>query len=318
MSRQVVVAGIDGTGSADWARADGLNSHVRRFIADISAEARFKKWWHGPDTLGLRLGGIEDAVYEWVVQRMENLIRGRRASQEEIEVVLVGHSRGAVGVMKVANALAEPSIRIAVSRELRSPIRIRFIGLYDAVDRAIGFSPDTALRNVDFCFHAVRRHISTDPERGSRGTFGTVDVQLARRLGHQKTFDTSHGGIGGDMGLFTPLNGTLEDFYCNALRLVLTQEELIHAYGRFVPPGVARDPGMGIEGPPLYTPLTGTQRAARAHRVARFIDESRRADRAIRGATEKAGLRFNGASAHLPYAVKDEFLWRRLQAVLAS
>jgi hypothetical protein len=249
----------------------------------------------------MSLPGIIREAYNWIVGTMERLMTNYRSSQEDIKVCLVGHSRGATAAIALANRLSEPAIRIAVSRTLRAPIRVHFVGLYDTVNRStVSIDPD--MRNVRQAFHARRRNISTDPERGSRGSFGVVEVPQALR----EEFDTSHGGVGGNPGFFTPLDARFADLYCNAWTFLLTQEQIDQMFG------------TGLFGGHKYTPLAGDAWVQRKAALRRFWVESQRADQFVRNGAAGAGLILNSATTWHPYGDEQERWWRQLHAILAS
>jgi hypothetical protein len=181
---------------------------------------------------------------------------------------------------------------------LRVPVKVRFMGLYDAVDRTTYKAPDTSLANVDHCYHARRSNMV-----GSRASFGTVEISGGSLV--QRDFDTAHGGIGGDMGLFVPLGGLTEDYYCNALTLVLSDAEL----GRMW----SMDTEGRHTGEPVVRSLSGKdEREKRAREIRMYLAESREADEFIRSGAEAAGFRFGGKSRHLPYGDKGkEAEWMR-------
>ena len=308
-----LVAGMDGTDSSDWMRNDGRNSHVYRFVHDLVTTTDDDKMHvHGPGLLGGKMSEIIKVVSEWVVGRMDAIMSETACRQEDIRVCLVGHSRGCVAAICVANALRQGGLLIANRPKLKPPIAVHFMGLYDAVDRAPIPSPDTVLSNVAHCYYARRQKISTNPARGSRGTFGQVEVARTDRPGgHQMHFDTSHGGVGGDPGFFQSLTG-ISDHYCNTLTLVKTREELAKEYG------YARHGGsenIELDEPvPLYVPLEGTERLQRIAAIKHFLSESGAADAYIRAGAMQEGLRFRSKpTKHLPYGSNDETetLWKK-------
>jgi hypothetical protein len=257
---------------------------------------------------------IQHAAYRWIIETMVDLIRVGGNKREAIRIYMVGHSRGCVAAMRVANLLQREQLAsdegMPRPKELHGEIRVRFLGLYDAVQRDGDTAPDTRLENVETVYHARRENISIDPEKGSRGSFGTVEVSRARNL----EFDTSHGGVGGDPGFFTRLDAFAADMYCNALRVVLNGDQLVSDYGTRAPGG-GRLGDLGRE-MPEYRPLEGEALRRRVHALKGFLEESQGADAFIRRGAKAAGLQFSGASKHLPYSEKDAALWDRLQRIL--
>lgn len=170
----LIVAGIDGTGSRTWRRPDGGNSHVYRFVHACPARyAADKRYWHGPDsTLGTDCPGILNQVVRWIMSRV-----GQGKS-----IVLVGHSRGGLVAICAARLL-----------QTRGHYQVRFLGLYDAVDMQDGLEGDPISANVDVASHARR-----SPDIGSRDFFGNCGTRPLPGVDYREAFfRTSHGGIGG-------------------------------------------------------------------------------------------------------------------------
>ena len=301
-----ILAGIDGTGSKTWMRADGYNSHVFRFLCDFMADR--KQYWAGPGTFGFEMGGIVAEATQWVATSAVELLKsGTR--QEEIRVCLVGHSRGAVAAMEVASRLKNYK-----SAGLNGPIRVRFVGLYDAVDRSTLSFSGADLSNVDDLSHAVRQNRRFS---GSRWSFGTVDVRRGR-VNEYKEFDTAHGGVGGDPGYFDDLTGVAQDTYCNALTLVLSDAELLKRYGNMaVPDPSGRDNVVLV---PRYEQLKGAARDRRVEELLTRWRASWEADVWIRAAaTASCGAdRLAATSPHHPFLEKDVNLAPRLATALCA
>jgi hypothetical protein len=83
---------------------------------------------------------------------------------------------------------------------------VAFLGLYDAVDMALGLDGER-ITNVDATYHARR-----DPRLESRSSWGNTGMR-SDGFYEERVFFTSHGGIGGDPTL-TPSSIT-DDFSCN-------------------------------------------------------------------------------------------------------
>lgn len=303
MALHYFLVAIDGTGSTEWRRSDGYNSHVYRFYNDFQAVGGEKLYLHGPDTAGLSMGSLIDQGFGWLKNHLLHLVIERHVPQQNIKICLVGHSRGGAAVIQIAHQFSNVSfLREATlpSVPLRLPVAIHFMGLYDAVDRSLVSVSSDGLTHVENLYHAYRSNISYLASRGSRGSFGVME--LSRGL--KKGFDTSHGGIGGDPGLFTRLDTPFADFYCNALRLVLTQAELDSQYGQ------TYNQQEGIEISRYYA-LTSEAARNRKRQVMRNISESVAADRWIRDYAVCAGVRFGIATPHVPYQVQESQLWQR-------
>jgi hypothetical protein len=302
-SMPYILACIDGTGSTGWRRADGLNSHVYRFYQDAAVEPDFKLYRDGPGTLGFEMGRIVEEVSTWVQAALAaRTMTGLRAA--DVQICLIGHSRGAVGAAAVVNRLAAPRMASACA----VPIRVKFLGLYDAVDRSF-LNLDTTLRNVDIVAHAVRADRTFG---GSRWSFDTVD--FSRPLQRQE-FRTSHGGIGGDPGLFNSLDAFAGDGYCNALRVVMTDDELRRRYGTVHMPRGAGPPLTNI---PRYRRLTGEAYNRRVEELRERLEDSWAADKFLRrwaGEACGAGLLVR-TSPQIPYDEVDAVYAQRLAVAL--
>ncbi len=342
MPTKVIAVGIDGTGSPEWRRRDGANSHVFRFITDINgvgngniesgvrSPAGSKKYFHGPNTRATDFSDIIDAAYQFVVSELERLV-GEGCAESDIKLCLVGHSRGCVGVIKLANYLmngvqrSPKASRVArkafqeievvradklyVAVEPRPiPVKVGYLGLYDTVNRA-NESIDLSLPNVVAGSHARRQnrgHFLLFG--GSRSTFGTVDIPSRFPT---LDVDTAHGGVGGDPGYFTPLGQITKDYYCNARQLIMTREELIRAYGAHP----SRKGGFE----PNYQPLTGSDADERRARLVKSVREVVRADNYIRAGAVAAGFSLAApASTISQYGASEYSLWRRMISAIGS
>jgi pimeloyl-ACP methyl ester carboxylesterase len=301
MPERYVLAAIDGSGSSEWRRKDGANSHVFRFKSDFADNGGAKEYWHGPNWWGQGLSKTIDDANSWIIRSIERLISKYRCGQQEVKVCLVGHSRGAAAGIALANRLNDPTNVRAVSRSLRAPIQVHFLALYDTVNRS-PLSIDCKLTNVKHCFHACRQNISMDPEKGSRGSFGLVKVPGASPA----QFDTSHGGIGGDPGFFTRLDDPVADLYCNAWTFLLSQLDLDKMFG------------TGFFGRHKYTSLAGEERVRRKAALRRFWNESMRANEFVRNGAASAGLTLGSCTACRPFPEEHEKRWNELHAELSS
>lgn len=312
--KQVLIA-FDGTDSREWRRTDrgaegyGLNSHISRFWQDFKTENRFKKYYEGPSTAG----GEADSVVNHAVRWLINSGVFRELSQDETKICVVGHSRGCLSAIRFASELSlgygilRHHLRSQTQTGWRLPIAIDFMGLYDAVERDFLSSSTNLieLRHTANIYHAMRFNTSWD---GSRWSFGRMDFPHQQSRLTARWFDTSHGGIGGDPGIFTPFGAT-NDNYCSALTLIMNMYELSQ-YG-----GVR----VADLNAPQYRPITDpNERRDRATKIQGFIHNSGRADRFIRDGAVRAGILFNGESLHIPYDNGNERWWLRLQQVIEN
>lgn len=101
-------------------------------------------------------------------------------STNDVWIVLVGHSRGAIATTELAKMLAPL-------------VKVFFMGMYDAVDREPCLD-SSHIQNVQFTCHA-RRNASEMNSRNSFSNTATVSTESYV----ERYFDTSHGGMGGDI-----------------------------------------------------------------------------------------------------------------------
>lgn len=167
-----ILAAIDGTGSRQWRRPDGSNSHTHRFYQHFLEKGGRKMYLDGPDDFGIAVQPLINGVVYFIQRSLQE--------SPDAEVCLIGHSRGGFIAMVAASRLA-------------SVKRVHFLGMYDAVDRTHGVD-QLWVTNVNVAYHAIR-----DPSVRSRSYFGNAglhggaDVKLVKQY-----FKTTHGGIGGD------------------------------------------------------------------------------------------------------------------------
>ncbi len=188
-----MLAAIDGTCSREWLKPDGSNSHVFKFYRDDVESWEAKRYFHGPLLNGGDVYLIAEAVMGFLRARL------KRAGGA---IDLVGHSRGGHIAILVAQRIQAEKLGT-----------VRFLGLYDAVDRAvvgrIGKTwsiPDT----VAFCAHARRSRLTLNRLWfGNTGTSGTSGRYV------EEFFYATHGAIGGDpySGGYTGMTTQVLDGY---------------------------------------------------------------------------------------------------------
>lgn len=167
-----MLVAIDGTQSR---RA--LNSSVREFH---SLYVGAKLYYQGPDRW---ITGAD--LWDSVRSALKFILWNRSSLGAQEAVDLVGHSRGGMGVIVVAQKLAEFK---------DGPIPVRFMGLYDAVDRTPTVLFGVIPANVRHVRHAVR-----DPRAGSQRLFGHTGVTRAPGIDYsQELVYGTHAAIGGD------------------------------------------------------------------------------------------------------------------------
>lgn len=167
-----MLVAIDGTRSR---RARGSN--VREFH---SRYVGAKLYYHGPDRW---ITGAD--LWDSVQSALRFILWNRKSLGNQEAVDLIGHSRGGMGVIVVAQKLAQ-------LRE--GPVPVRFMGLYDAVDRTPTVLFGVIPANVGHVRHAIR-----DPLAGSRPMFGNTGVMRAPGIDYRlETFHGTHAAVGGD------------------------------------------------------------------------------------------------------------------------
>lgn len=316
MPQHHILIAIDGTGSDNWRRKDGLNSHVYRFANDFVGE---KINFHGPGKLGLEVGNIIDQAVRETYLKVSHTMQIERCKIEDIKINIVGHSRGGFIALKLANVLANTMsfVRPAASGSVErakfqnqymgtghtlSPSNINFIGLYDAVKRtATEVEGNLMLRNTKIA-HAYRKitPLLNTTLQSSRPTFHGMSIPLAS----PRAFDTSHGGIGGDPGFFAPLEFG-NDLYCNALDLLNAERTFL---GSIIEP---------IDS--IYSAAWRMHRQVnkeeRIQQIRQYWQNSIEADKFIREQAKMSNVKLIGNSAHIPWEEKDHSMGMALKQI---
>ena len=212
---------IDGTGPGDstsyW--ADNQSSHVVRVHRE--SNERQKAYFRGPIWDGAGVSRIVSDARSWIQAAIAN-------DPQDLALTLVGHSRGALAVLLVAQELQrhtrqegatsgranQPGARQALSGagvtlDSRQPWRqfgvtnlptladvsIRCAGLFDCVDNYLSGDAKYVPSNIPFCFHAVR-----DPSVCSRPAFfndGLVAEDGRATKLVLRYFSGTHAALGG-------------------------------------------------------------------------------------------------------------------------
>jgi hypothetical protein len=180
--------------------SDDIRNEAKRFIYEeiskfgkiglLLNEVKLRQF-NNPETpnyIDAKIGNISNSDISKVqFNNSETLTLLKEYNNFDIKIVLVGHSRGGAICIELANTL---------------PLPIYFMGLYDAVDRSTYIETDVDSvnrKNVEVCCHALRNANLT----GSREYFGTAkdtSEKLSKSY-HPGIFVTTHGGIGGDVGI---------------------------------------------------------------------------------------------------------------------
>lgn len=197
-STHYLLYAVDGTGSKEWRPAPSGYSHTYQFYTKFNPVSVEKPTFKdGPGTFGTDVDNLIADGMKWIKSRVKSQ-KAKGASfrpqvlatstlvqpEYDVEIVLVGHSRGATIVGDMARKIGS---------ELE--IGVLFLGLFDAVDRSWNSEGGT-VENVEMTAHALRNP-SMPSERGSsRPTFGNTYLSSMSHY-RQRYFNTSHGGVGG-------------------------------------------------------------------------------------------------------------------------
>ncbi|MGI8543719.1 MAG: hypothetical protein ACR2MD_09620 [Aridibacter sp.] len=170
----VILLGIDGSGKI---RDNLYTQHFRNsFVTRLCSLGRGnRKYLGGPGPAG---GGLSSAInegYEWV-----KILKRENPSDD---ILLTGYSRGAVGVIVVANKLK------------RDGLNVKAMMLFDCVDRHLRFDATFIPENVQNVKHVIR-----DPASGSRRRFGNDGMRWHSGSTNYLPivrYMCTHGGMGG-------------------------------------------------------------------------------------------------------------------------
>lgn len=185
-----ILIAIDGTNSVDYTIRSGESARGRTHGSWVQefyhqAQADRKAYWPGPTDLGgatgLDCAGIYAGAMEWLQRNLREYgVSLRSCVSIDIQLTLVGHSRGGHTVIELCNNL---------------PIPVNFLGLYDAVDMTAALGDTSVIRNARFTAHARR-----SPFMDSWSWWGNTGTSASSGVYRERYFDTNHGGIGGDVG----------------------------------------------------------------------------------------------------------------------
>ena len=193
-----IVYGIDGT----WANAlrepdphspDRYRTNTKRIVNEVKNENR--EYTPGP---GGTVSGF-DRLYAGLTGAGSSSIRGqvhsdicRAYCKGDCNVALVGWSRGAVIAMGVASDLQ--SMGCTCSGTTFKPIKVRFMGLFDAVQMMPGNWPQSVPSNVGSFAHAQKSAWQwIFPTKNYGGTSSTFDLNAPRRVRKRVCSGSPHG-----------------------------------------------------------------------------------------------------------------------------
>ena len=251
---------IDGTGeSSDAAYAKTMKNG---FLKQLEAESTIspKVYFRGPTATGSECSAIVKKALNWISVNMQNLSRDTTPS-----LYLAGYSRGgtiAIAIAQEIQKLADhpdeqknydrgtyfidPDHASQFNQELSNQYarswfklnrNIRYMALFDAVDRAIFMNTDVIPKNVQMVYHALR-----DPVAGSRRSFGNTGTSHAGGSAHyqQKYFKCTHAAMGG-----VPWTGDHPTELVGYGKVLDTVGK-INPLAQFVTSDILRDEGLDI------------------------------------------------------------------------
>jgi hypothetical protein len=240
-----ILVGIDGTGSRlyfqqsnkkspnKYKSAIGINnnkqfiweSHVANFWEDYQGESHY---FYGPDANEMVIAGEEineivakslPKICNFINHYFDNNINeysNNDISSDLIQNItlngdfgidIIGFSRGGYAAMELARELQYNGCHINKINEYISPIYVRWMGLYDPVQREIDFDEYVnGYNNNEIAENVLNVAIAErDPSIGSRKYFGNAVLNHQDNQNNQasyvvKRFKASHSGVGGAPG----------------------------------------------------------------------------------------------------------------------
>lgn len=168
-----ILFGIDGTGATNdnKYRENTADSFVRRLCEQ--GPVAVKSYERGPTTVGFKM--------MHAIRAGVRFIKTQRAAGNDEPILLTGHSRGAAGVVVVAERLQEDGIDVHA------------LMLFDCVDRHIFIDASVIPNNVGKVLH-IRR----DRMARSRESFGNDGTRWNPPTNYEERFFVgTHGAMGG-------------------------------------------------------------------------------------------------------------------------
>lgn len=174
-----ILVGIDGTDDS-WILNEERN---RRYDHDFE-NSFVRKLCHGKTNGRYYRGPLADGGYLWQsVDGGVDFIKTKKSVLPDEPVLLTGYSRGALGVVVIAQRLKDLNIKV------------RALMMFDCVDRHVAYDASVIPDNVEFVCHVIR-----NPAARSRATFGNDGMKYNPRTTNypQATmYMCTHGGMGG-------------------------------------------------------------------------------------------------------------------------
>jgi len=173
-----ILVGIDGTGGGTLPTAARDRAYDRdfadSFVTRICRGKQTARYFRGPVTFG---GGLPEAINGGLA-----FINERRRSLPEEPILLTGYSRGAAGVVVIAEQLKAANVKV------------RALMLFDCVDRHLAYDASTIPNNVEYVKHVIR-----DPAARSRHSFGNDGMRYNAPTQYEpiQKYMCTHGGMGG-------------------------------------------------------------------------------------------------------------------------
>ncbi len=174
-----ILVGIDGTGGgfSPGAERDARYDadFADSFVSKLCKNKPTAKYNRGPVTLG---GGLDIAIRDG----LSFIELRRRMSGNNEPILLTGYSRGALGVLVIAQRLQQQNIRVKAAL------------LFDCVDRHGDYDAEIVPNNIDNILHLIR-----DPKANSRHSFGNdaMSYRPPTKYEGPYSFMCTHGGLGG-------------------------------------------------------------------------------------------------------------------------
>lgn len=174
-----ILVGIDGTGGGTFPTAARDRRYdeefANSFVSRLCRNKPTAQYNRGPVTLG---GGLDVAI----ASGMQFIEQQRRARGANEPILLTGYSRGALGVLVIAQRLQRQNIRVKAAL------------LFDCVDRHGDYDAETVPNNIDHVLHLIR-----NPEANSRHSFGNDAMSHRPPTKYEGPFMfmCTHGGMGG-------------------------------------------------------------------------------------------------------------------------
>ena len=236
-NQKYIVVGIDGTGSTEWMKPDGSNSHTFRFVKEFKygTYGVDRKWFHGPSdtTMGKQTEPILQEALSFVVNRLHSLFPNIKQTQKPFEMFDVNtcqqtnyysnQARNGYGgyyapsqlrqirtvsdVMKTGHqALSMNDVRVVIIGHSRGGLAATVLAkmlsplvkvYFLGLYDSVDRQPCLDGQTVENV-HVVY-HARRSPDMNSRWYFGNTSVQYKTDLpAREEFFETTHGGIGGD------------------------------------------------------------------------------------------------------------------------